>query len=218
MPVSAGDIKKLRIATGAGIADCKKALDATEGDFDTAVEFLRKKGLAAAKKKSGRIASEGTVHAYIHGGGRVGVLLEVNCETDFVAGTDDFQGFAHDVALHIAAFNPTFVKPEDVPESVVAKEKEIYRAQALESGKPEKIVEKIIEGRLRKFYDEVCLLEQPWVKDQDIKTKAVQTELIAKIGENISVRRFLRYELGEGLEKRSDDLAAEVAKQIEASK
>jgi len=211
-------IKELRTATGAGIADCKKALQESGDDMEKAVEFLRKKGLAAAAKKAGRIASEGTVHAYIHGGGRVGVLVEVNCETDFVANTDDFKAFVHDVALHIAAFSPDYVKREEVPEAVIAKEKEIYNTQALESGKPEHIVEKISEGRLNKWFGEVCLLEQAWVKDGDKKVQDVLTETVAKIGENISVRRFVRYNLGEGLEKREDDLAAEVAKQIEGAK
>ncbi len=214
MAISMADIKELRTATGAGVADCKKALQESDGNIEKAVDFLRKKGLAAAAKKSGRLASEGTVHAYIHGGGRIGVLLEVNCETDFVAGTDDFKGFVHDVALHIAAYNPQFVKREDVGEAAIAKEREIYRAQAMESGKPEHIVDKIVEGRLKKWYGEVCLLEQNWVKDPDRKTQDVLIELVAKIGENISIRRFHRYEVGEGLEKRSDDLAEEVAKQI----
>jgi elongation factor Ts len=211
---SMADIKELRTRTGAGIADCKRALQESGDAIDKAVEFLRKKGLAAAAKKSGRLASEGLVEAYIHGGGRIGVLLEVNCETDFVAGTDDFKGFVHDVALHIAAYNPQFVKREEVPEADIAKEREIYRAQAMESGKPEHIADKIVEGRLKKWYGEVCLLEQTWVKDPDRKTQEVLIELVAKIGENISVRRFERFEVGEGLEKRSDDLAEEVAKQI----
>ncbi len=208
------DIKDLRTRTGAGIADCKKALNESGDDIEKAVEFLRKKGLAAAAKKSGRLASEGLVHGYIHGGGRIGVLLEVNCETDFVAGTDDFKAFVHDVALHIAAYAPQYVKREDVDAAAIAKEKEIYRAQAMESGKPEHIADKIVEGRLKKWFGEVCLLEQNWVKDPDVKTQDVLIELVAKIGENISVRRFERYEVGEGLEKRSDDLAEEVAKQI----
>ena len=214
MAISMADIKELRTATGAGVADCKKALKESDGNIEKAVEFLRKKGLAAAAKKSGRLASEGTVHAYIHGGGRIGVLLEVNCETDFVASTDDFKAFVHDVALHIAAYNPRFVKREEVGEDVIAKEREIYHAQAMESGKPEHIADKIVEGRLKKWYGEVCLLEQNWVKDPDRKTQDVLIELVAKIGENISIRRFERYEVGEGLEKRSDDLAEEVAKQI----
>jgi elongation factor Ts len=214
MAISAADIKNLRTATGAGIADCKKALDASEGDMDAAVDFLRKKGLAAAKKKAGRITSEGVVHAYIHGGGRVGVLVEVNCETDFVANTDDFKSFVHDVALHVAAFGPSHVKREDIAETEIAKERQLQRERALEEGKPEKIVDRMVEGRLGKYFGEVCLLEQPWVKDQDRKTQEVLTELVAKIGENITIRRFVRYELGEGLEKRQDDLAAEVAKQI----
>jgi elongation factor Ts len=218
MAISMESIKDIRSTTGAGIADCKKALKESDGDMEKAVEFLRKKGLAAAAKKAGRIASEGLVHAYIHGGGRVGVLVEINCETDFVSATDDFNQLIHDVALHIAAFSPTYVKREEVPEAVVAKEIEIYNTQALESGKPEHIVQKISEGRLNKWYGEVCLLEQAWVKDSDRKVLEVLNEAIAKIGENISVRRFVRYNLGEGLAKREDDLAAEVAKQIEGNK
>jgi elongation factor Ts len=217
MAASMADIKNLRTATGAGIADCKKALDEADGDVDNAVDVLRKKGLAAAKKKAGRITSEGTVHGYIHGGGRVGVLVEVNCETDFVAATEDFQTFVHDVALHVAAFNPSYVGREAITSADLDKEREIQRDRALAEGKPEKIVDKMVEGRLKKFYGEVCLLEQPWVKDQDVKTEAVLTDLVSKLGENVTIRRFVRYELGEGLEKRSDDLAAEVAKQIEGA-
>jgi elongation factor Ts len=217
MAASMADIKNLRTATGAGIADCKKALQEADGDVDEAVDVLRKKGLAAAKKKAGRITSEGTVHAYIHGGGRVGVLLEVNCETDFVAATADFKAFVHDVALHVAAFNPSYVGREEITGADLDKEREIQRERALAEGKPEKIVDKMVEGRLKKYYGEVCLLEQPWVKDQDIKTQDVLTELVSKLGENVTIRRFVRYELGEGLEKRQDDLAAEVAKQIEGA-
>ena len=214
MSISAADIKTLRAATGSGIADCKKALQESDGDHDKAIDFLRKKGLAAAKKKAGRITSEGSVHAYIHGGGRVGVLVEVNCETDFVAATEDFTGFVHDVALHVAAFSPLYVRREDVPEDVLNKEKQLQRERALEEGKPEKIVDRMVEGRINKYFGEICLLEQPWVKDQDTKTEQVLTGLVAKIGENVTIRRFVRYELGEGLEKRSDNLADEVAKQI----
>ena len=217
MAASMADIKNLRTATGAGIADCKKALQEADGDVDKAVDVLRKKGLAAAKKKAGRITSEGTVHGYIHGGGRVGVLVEVNCETDFVAATEDFQAFVHDVALHVAAFNPSYVGREELTEADLDKEREIQRARALAEGKPEKIVDKMVEGRLQKFFAEVCLLEQPWVKDQDVKTQDVLTDLVAKLGENVTIRRFVRYELGEGLEKRKDDLAAEVAKQIDGA-
>jgi elongation factor Ts len=215
MAINPAAIKDLRTSTGAGIADCKKALQESDGDMDKAVEFLRKRGLAAAAKKAGRIASEGLVHSYIHGGGRVGVMVEINCETDFVAGTDEFEAFCHDVALHIAAFSPLFVKPEEISADLLAKEREIYREQGLAEGKPEHIVDKIVEGRVKKYYNEVCLLEQPWVKDQDRKTRDVLTELVAKIGENINIRRFVRYQLGEGLAKRQDDLAAEVAAQLE---
>ena len=217
MAISMADIKNLRTATGAGIADCKKALAEADGDLDKAVDVLRKKGLAAAKKRAGRITSEGTVHGYIHGGGRVGVLVEVNCETDFVAATEDFKAFVHDVALHVAAFSPPYVSREEISEAALDHERQIQRERALAEGKPEKIVDKMVEGRLQKFFAEVCLLEQPWVKDQDVKTQDVLTDLVAKLGENVTIRRFVRYELGEGLEKRKDDLAAEVAKQIDGA-
>lgn len=209
--VTAAMVKELRERTGAGMMDCKKALASTGGDMEKAVDFLREKGLAAAAKKAGRIASEGVVDSYIHGGGRIGVLVEVNCETDFVAKTDDFRGFVRDIAMQIAAARPEYVCREEVPDGVVNREKEVLAAQAANEGKPEKIIQKMVEGRLEKFYKEVCLLDQPFIKDPDISVQQLLTEKVAKIGEKISIRRFVRYELGEGLAKRQDDFAAEVA-------
>ncbi len=208
--ITAGMVKELRERTGAGMMDCKNALNETNGDMEKAVDFLREKGLAAAAKKASRIASEGLVEAYIHGAGRIGVLLEVNCETDFVAKTDDFKSLVKDIAMQIAAANPSYVSREEVSEEVLNHEREILRAQALNEGKPANIVEKMIEGRMKKFYQEACLLEQAFIKDPDKTITQLITERVAKIGENISVRRFTRYQLGEGLEKRSNDFAAEV--------
>jgi len=195
--ISAGLVKQLREKTGAGIMDCKEALTESDGDMDKAVEFLRKKGLATAAKRAGRAMSEGVVHAYIHTGGKIGVLVEVNCETDFVAKTDDFKDLAKNIAMHIAATNPLGIKPEDVPEDVVEKEKEIYKAQALEQGKPEKILDKIVEGKLSKFFKENSLMDQPYVRNPDITIADLLNEAIAKIGENITIRRFTRYQIGE---------------------
>lgn len=195
--VSAEMVKELREKTGAGIMDCKQALTESSGDMGAAVDFLRKKGLATAKKRAGRDASEGVIQSYIHMGGKIGVMVEVNCETDFVAKTDDFKDFAKNIAMHIAATNPVGIKPEDVPEAIINKEKEIYRAQALETGKPENIVDKIAEGKLQKFYKENCLLQQPYVRNPDITVEDVINDVIAKIGENISIRRFVRYQIGE---------------------
>ncbi len=197
MQITAQMVKKLRDMTGAGMMDCKKALQEAGGDFDKAVKILRERGLAKAAKKAGRAANEGMIHAYIHGGGRIGVMVEVNCETDFVARTDEFKNLVNDIALHIAAFAPRWVKREDVPEEVIEQEKEIYRKQALAEGKPEHVVEKIVEGKLKNFYKENVLLEQPFVKDEDKTVEDVIKEAIAKIGENIVVRRFVRWELGE---------------------
>ncbi|WP_425060887.1 Elongation factor Ts [Sporomusa carbonis] len=208
--ITAEMVKELRERTGAGMMDCKKALTETNGDMDKAIDYLREKGLAAAAKKASRVASEGLVEAYIHGGGRIGVLLEVNCETDFVAKTDGFKALVRDVAMQIAAANPIYVARQEVPEEVLNHEREILRAQALNEGKPAHIVEKMIEGRLEKYYKEVCLLEQPFIKDPDKTVSQLITESIAKIGENISVRRFTRYQLGEGIEKKANDFAAEV--------
>ena len=213
MAITANDVKELRERTGAGMMDCKRALTEADGNMDKAIEILREKGLAAAAKKSGRIAAEGLVASYIHMGGRIGVLVEVNCETDFVAKTDNFKDLVHDVAMQIAATNPQYVSKEEVPADVIEKEKEILRAQALNEGKPEKIVDRMVEGRSEKYYKEVCLLEQPFVKDSDKTVKGMIMEAIASIGENISVRRFVRYEMGEGLEKREDNFVDEVMKQ-----
>ncbi|MDD4168699.1 MAG: translation elongation factor Ts [Desulfotomaculaceae bacterium] len=210
MSISASMVKELRERTGAGMMDCKKALIETNGDIEKAADYLREKGLAAAAKKAGRIAAEGRVESYIHGAGRIGVLVEVNCETDFVAKTDEFKTFVRDIAMQIAASKPDYVSKEDVPSEVMEKERAILRAQALNEGKPEKIVDKMVSGRIDKYYKEICLLEQPFVKDPDITVKQMLTEKIATIGENISIRRFSRFELGEGLQKRQDDLAAEV--------
>ncbi len=209
--ISAALVKELRERTGAGMMDCKKALSEVNGDIDKAVDYLREKGLAAAAKKAGRIAAEGLVESYIHGAGRIGVLLEINCETDFVAKTEDFKALARDIAMQVAASKPEFVRREEVPEEIIVKEKEILAAQAANEGKPEKIIQKMVEGRIEKYYKEVCLLEQPYIKDPDMTVQQLITEKIAKIGENISVRRFVRFELGEGLQKRQDDFAAEVA-------
>ncbi|MDI3540507.1 MAG: elongation factor Ts [Thermosediminibacterales bacterium] len=200
--ITAAQVKELRERTGAGMMDCKKALVETKGDIEKAIEYLREKGLAAAAKKAGRITAEGIVDAYIHGGGRIGVLVEVNCETDFVARTEEFRQLVKDIAMQIAASNPKYITRDEVPEEVVNKEKEILRAQALNEGKPEHIVDKMVEGRLEKFFNEICLLEQPFIKDPDITVEDMIKEHIATIGENISVRRFARYEMGEGLEKR----------------
>ena len=215
MAISAAQVQDLRAKTGAGIMDCKKALAENDGSVDKAVEFLRKQGLAASSKKASRIASEGLVGSYIHGAGKIGVLLEVNCETDFVARNEDFQQFVKDVAMHVAAANPQYVCREEVPEDVVAKEKEILAAQVAESGKPAEVVGKIVEGRIGKFFKEICLMEQPFVKDPNQTVDQLQTEMTAKIGEKISVRRYVRFALGEGMEKRSEDFAAEVAKAAE---
>lgn len=213
MEIKASDVKKLREMSGAGMMDCKKVLVEAEGDMDRASELLREKGLAKAVKKSGRIASEGIVDSYIHLGGKIGVLVEVNCETDFVAKTDEFKLFVRDIAMQIAAAKPTCVRIEEVDPAEVEKEREILRVQALNEGKPEKIVDKMVEGRIQKYYKEVCLMEQPFVKDPDKTISDLVTEKIAKIGENISIRRFVRYEMGEGLEKRQDDFVAEVMAQ-----
>ena len=212
--ISASMVKELRQMTGAGMMDFKRALQETNGDMDTAVELLREKGLAAAAKKAGRIAAEGIVDSYIHMGGKIGVLVEVNCETDFVAKTDEFKAFVRDIAMHIAAANPQYLSKEDVPEDVIAKEKEILKAQALNEGKPEKIAEKIVEGRIENYFKEVCLLEQPFVKDPDKSIQDYVNEQIATIGEKISIRRFVRYQMGEGLEKRQDNFAEEVMSQM----
>lgn len=211
MTISAAQVSELRKVTGAGLMDCKKALAETGGDQEKAIDYLRKKGLAAASKKAGRVASEGIVGSYIHAGGKIGVLVEVNCETDFVAKNEAFQVFVKDVAMHIAAAAPQFVRREEVPAEFLEREKDIYRAKAKETGKPDNIVEKIVEGQISKFYGEICLLEQAFVKDQDKTIQAYLNETIASIGENMSIRRFSRFVLGEGLAKKESDFAAEVA-------
>lgn len=211
MEVTTALVKELRERTQAGMMDCKKALIATNGDIEKAVEYLREKGLSAAVKKAGRVASEGMVDSYIHMGGKIGVLVEVNCETDFVAKTDTFKALVHDIALQIAASNPLYVSKDDVPNDNLEKEREILRAQALNEGKPEKIVERMVEGRIEKYYKEVCLLEQPFVKNPDITVQDLVNEATLASGEKIAVRRFTRYELGEGIEKKVSDLASEIS-------
>jgi elongation factor Ts len=212
--VTAQMIKDLRERTGAGMADCKKALVECGAEMEKAFDYLRKKGIASAAKKATRIASEGTVVSYLHGS-RIGVLIEVNCETDFVARNPDFQGFAKDVAIQIAAMNPQYVSQDEIPAAVLEKEKAIRLEQAKQSGKPEAVIPKIVDGQIAKWAKEVCLLDQVWVKDPEGKKdmRALLTELVAKTGENIRVRRFVRFEVGEGLEKRADDFVAEVQKQ-----
>ncbi len=195
--ISAKLVKELREKTGVGMMDCKEALVASESDMTRAVEFLRKKGLASAQKRAGRATSEGTLAAYIHMGGKLGVMVEVNSETDFVAKNDRFQEFAKNIAMHIAASNPLGIRPEDVPPEVVAKEREIYAAQAMETGKPEKVIEKIVEGKLKKFFEDSCLLQQRYVRNPDITVGDLLNDLIAKIGENISIRRFVRFQVGD---------------------
>jgi len=215
--ITAAMIKDLRERTGAGMADCKKALMETDGDMDKAIDYLRAKGLAKAAKKAGREATEGLVTSYIHGGGRIGVLVEINCETDFVARNEDFVGFTRDVAMQIAAMGPLYVRKEEVPADAVEHEKTVLVAKAKEdpknANKPEQVLAKITEGQVSKWLKEICLLDQPFVKNPDKTIEQLQQELIAKIGENIKIRRFVRFELGEGLEKKKEDFAAEVAKQ-----
>jgi len=203
MEISIELVKDLRQRTGAGVIDCKAALQEAKGNVDAAIDYLRRKGLATAAKKAGRIATDGLVSSYIHAGGKMGVLVEINCETDFVAKTEDFQGFVKNIAMHIAAANPQYVRREEVPTEVLEKEKEIYRSQALESGKPAKVIDKIVEGKLERFYSEACLLEQTYFKDSDLTVKEVLDTMIGKVGENITIRRFARYQLGEGLLSRS---------------
>ncbi|ABC80048.1 translation elongation factor Ts [Anaeromyxobacter dehalogenans] len=210
--ISAKMVQELREKTGAGMMDCKKALTEAGGDLVKAEEVLRKKGLSAAAKKTGRAATEGAVASYIHMGGKIGVLVEVNCETDFVARTEGFQGLVKEIAMQIAAASPRWVRREEVPADVVAKELEIAKAQAREQKKPEAILEKIATGKVEKFYSEFCLMEQAWVKDDKKKIQDVLTDAVAKIGENIQIRRFARFVLGEGLEKKQENLAEEVAK------
>jgi len=214
--ITASLVKELRAKTGAGMLDCKKALTESNADLQKAVEALRKKGLSAAAKKSGRITAEGLVTSYIHAGGQIGVLCEINCETDFVAKTDEFKNFTRDICMHIAAQNPLYLKSDEVSDATLAKEKEIAIEQGRQSGKPEKVLEKIAEGKVKKFYQENCLLEQSFVKDSSKTINNYLNETVSKIGENLSIRRFVRFEMGEGLEKKNEDFAAEVAAQMEA--
>jgi len=213
MAITAGQVKELRDKTGAGIMDCKKILTEAGGDMDKAIELLKQKGIAKAAKKSGRVAAEGLVDAYIHNG-KYGALVEVNSETDFVANNAEFKAFVRDIAMHIAASAPKYVKREDVPEAIVNAEKEAQMKQAIDEGKPQAIAERIVEGRMNKFYSEICLLDQPFIKDPDKTVGQLLTEFIAKIGENIVIRRFVRYEKGEGIEKKEENFAEEVMKQI----
>ena len=211
---TAQDVAKLRTMTGAGMMDCKKALTETDGDMDKATVWLRENGIASASKKAGRIAAEGSVFSYIHMNGKIGVLLEINCETDFVAKSEQFQTLGKDIAMQIAASKPLYVSREEVPAEKLEEEKEILRKQAENEGKPANVIEKMVEGRVKKFYEDICLLDQPFVKDGSKTVQTLVNEAIATIGEKISVRRFARFEMGEGLEKRQDNLAEEVAKQM----
>ena len=213
MAITAAQVKELREATGVGMMECKKALTETNGDFEKAMEWLRKKGIASAEKKAGRVAAEGVVESYIHMGGKIGVMIEVNCETDFVAKTPEFKAFVRDIAMHIAAANPKYLNREEVPAEILDKEREILRAQALNEGKPEKIVDRMVEGRVEKYYKENCLVDQQFVKNPDLTITQYVNERIQTTGENIKIRRFVRYEMGEGLEKRQDNFAEEVAAQ-----
>ena len=215
MAISASDVKSLRESTGAGMMDCKKALTETDGDMDKAVAWLREKGIAKAAKRSGRVATEGGIFSYIHMGGKFGVLCDLNCETDFVARGDEFQELGRDICLHICSANPSWVSEDEVPEDAIAAEKAIYVAQAAETGKPEQICVKIAEGKLKKWFSEVCLLDQVFVKDSDKTIGQLLVDFSAKCGEKLTVRRFVRFELGEGIEKKVDNLADEVAKELE---
>jgi elongation factor Ts len=196
MAVTAGMVKELREKTGAGMMDCKRALSETDGDLEKAIDYLRQKGLSDAAKRTGRTVSEGVIGSYIHPGGKIGVLVEVNCESDFVARTEEFQALVKDLSMHVAASNPLYLRREDVPQEVIAREKNIYEAQAREGGKPERIVERIVQGKLEKFFEEICLLEQPFVKEPDMSVNQLVSAVVAKLGENIVVRRFQRYQLG----------------------
>jgi elongation factor Ts len=214
MSISAQQVKELRELTGAGMMECKSALQEAEGDFEKAIVLLRKKGLAAAAKKAARITSDGLVVSYVHPGCKIGVLIELNCETDFVAKTPEFHELAKDLAMHIAALDPKYLRKEDVDPEVLDREREIYREKARSSGKPANVIDKIVEGQLSKFYADFCVYEQPFVKDDKITVGQLIADRIVKTGENISLRRFARYKLGEGLQKRGDDFAGEVAAQL----
>jgi elongation factor Ts len=214
MAISAELVKKLRESTGAGMMECKTALEEAGGDLDKAVVILRKKGMAAAVKKADRLASEGIVYSYLHPGGKIGTLVEVNCETDFVAKTPEFSELAKDLAMHIAAMEPRYVRREEIPEDVLSQEKEIYRAKAQATGKPANVIEKIVEGQLNKFCSEVCAYDQPFVKDDKLTVGQLITEKVAQMKEHISLRRFSRFKVGEGLQKRGGDFASEVTAQL----
>jgi elongation factor Ts len=214
MAISAEQVKKLRESTGAGMMECKTALEEAGGDLDKAVVILRKKGMAAAVKKADRLASEGIVYSYLHPGGKIGALVEVNCETDFVAKTPEFSELAKDLAMHIAAMEPRYVRREEIPEDVLNQEKEIYRAKAQATGKPANVIEKIVEGQLNKFYSEVCAYDQPFVKDDKLTVGQLIIEKVAQMKEHISLRRFSRFKVGEGIQKRGGDFASEVAAQL----
>ena len=205
-------VKDLRQRTGAGVIDCKTALQEAKGDVDGAIEYLRRKGLSTAAKKAGRIATDGLVSSYIHAGGKMGVLVEINCETDFVAKTEDFQTFVKNIAMHIAAASPQYIRREEIPEEVLERERAIYRTQAQDSGKPQKVIDKIVEGKMERFYSEVCLLEQTYVRDSDLTIKELLDAMIAKVGENITIRRFVRFQLGEGLSSQSSTTASSSVK------
>jgi elongation factor Ts len=214
MAIVAQQVKELRELTGAGMMECKSALLEAAGDFEKAILVLRKKGLAAAAKRATRIASDGLIVSYVHPGGKIGVLVELNCETDFVAKTTEFQELAKNLAMHIAALDPKYLRREDVPSEVLEREREIYREKAQSSGKPANVIEKIVEGQLSKFYSEFCVYEQPFVKDDKMTVGQLISDRIIKTGENISLRRFVRYKLGDGLQKRSEDFVGEVAAQL----
>lgn len=218
MKVTAAMVKELRERTGAPMMKCKSALQETGGSIDEAIQYLRKQGLSAAAKKAGRIAADGYVGSYIHAGGKIGVLVEVNCETDFVARTDGFQALVNDIAMHIAAADPRFVRREEVTDDVLAREREIHVEQVRASGKPENLVDRIVTGKMEKFYSECVLLEQPFVKNPDQTVNQMIAEKIAALGENIQVRRFARFKLGEGIEKKSEDFASEVAAAVAGTK
>ncbi len=199
MEISVELVKDLRQRTGAGVIDCKTALQESKGNLEGAIDYLRRKGLATAAKKAGRIAADGLVSSYIHAGGKMGVLVEINCETDFVAKTEDFQTFVKNIAMHIAAANPQYIRREEIPEQILERERAIYRTQAQEAGKPQKVIDKIVEGKMERFYSEVCLMEQTYVRDPDVTVKELLDAMIAKVGENIAIRRFARFQLGERL-------------------
>ena len=201
MKISSAMVKELRVKTGTGMMDCKEALIAADGNFEKAIDYLRKKGLSAATKRSSKAAKDGTVASYIHMGGRIGVMVEINCETDFVAKTEDFQTMAKDIPMHIAASNPLYVRPDEIPPEILDREKEIYRSQLREENKPEKIWDKIIEGKLKKYYEDVCLMEQKFIKNTDITVGTLLSNTIAKTGENVVIRRFARFQLGEEIKK-----------------